>query len=203
MELASPQFLHYALTVLIIIVFLILGLVINTLTRRGLQRLAERHYLSEPLSRLFQGLLRWILVVVVILLSLQQVGVHLIGLWAGLLTVAGMVAIGFIAVWSVLSNILCSVLLIIFAPFRIGDEIEIIEATVGNGLRGTVVGLNVMYTILQEMTEAGTHTGATYVPNNIFFQKTVRQWSGQQTSSLEAALFHSPTVETEPEKPLP
>jgi len=129
------------------------------------------------------------IIIAVIVLGLQQVGVRVISLWTGLLTIAAMIAVGFIAMWSVLSNLLCALLLVIFAPFRIGDEIEIIEATGGSGLRGKVVDLNILYTTLQEVTEAGVHNGVTHVPNNIFFQKTVRLWQGAQTTSLETALF--------------
>ncbi len=201
MDQASSPIFQSILPVLGVIVLMVLGVLANALARRGLRRLAERQYLSEPLSRVFQGLVRWVIAIVVILLSLQQFGVPLFGLWAGLLTVAGMVTIGFIAVWSVLSNILCSVLLIILAPFRIGDEIEIIETTGGKGLRGKVVGLNMMYTSLQEVAESGMSDGTTYVPNNIFFQKAVRQWRGQQTSSLDAALFEMSTAEPETPRP--
>ena len=37
-----------------------------------------------------------------------------------------MVAIGFIAVWSILSNVLCSLMLIMHRSFRIGDDIEVV-----------------------------------------------------------------------------
>ena len=77
----------------------------------------------------------------------------------------------------------------IFTPFRIGDEIEIIEATGGSGLRGKVVNLNILYTSLQEMAEDGGPNGVIHVPNNIFFQKAIRLWQGTQTTSLETALF--------------
>jgi small-conductance mechanosensitive channel len=205
MAFPMEQIVHYTLIALSIVGFIILGMVARALVRRGLRRLTDKRYLSEPVSKLLQGLAGWTIVIVVVLLSLQQLGVHLLGLWAGLLTVVGMVTIGFIAVWSVLSNILCAILLIVFAPFRIGDEIEIIEATGGKGLRGKVVKLNILYTSLQEITDEGSSDALTHVPNNIFFQKTLRQWQGTDTTSLEASLFESAAPEgtQAPEKPSP
>jgi small-conductance mechanosensitive channel len=193
MNISGTLITHYGGIALSIVVIIVLGLIAQALVRRMLHTLAGRNYLSEALHVMLRGIAWWTIVIVVVLVSLQQLGVEVFGLWAGLLTVAGMVTIGFIAVWSVLSNILCAVLLIVFAPFRIGDDIEIIEATGGKGLRGTVVNLNILYTSLREATEEGTRAGVTHVPNNIFFQKTIRQWQGTNTTSLEANLFKQST----------
>lgn len=180
---------QYGLLAIKIIAIVILGFVAQSLIRRSLNKLLQKQFLTEPLHVMLRGIAWWAILIVVILMVLQQLGVQVVGLWAGLLTVAGMVTIGFIAVWSVLSNILCAVLLVILAPFRIGDEIEIIEATGGNGLRGKVVNLNILFTSLQEMTDAGPRDGVTHVPNNLFFQKTIRQWQGTDTTSLDTQLF--------------
>jgi small-conductance mechanosensitive channel len=199
--MSQQQIVFYTLVLVSILVIIALGMLANFLVRRSLRQLVRRQYISEPLSLFLQGLVRWVIMVAVVLVALQQLGVRLIGIWAGLLTVAGMVAIGFIAVWSVLSNILCSVLLIIFAPFRIGDDIEIVEATGGKGLRGRVVNLNILYTSLQESPEGEADSGVTYVPNNIFFQKTLRRWRGTDTSSLDTSLFKQPADTSGADKP--
>jgi small-conductance mechanosensitive channel len=189
MSLQSPQVMRFAFIVASILVIVGLGLCAARLSRRSLRLLEADGYISESTRLVLQGVLRWGIIVAVILLSLQQAGVRVVSLWTGLLTLSAMVAVGFIAMWSVLSNLLCALLLVVFAPFRIGDEIEIIEATGGIGLRGKVVNLNVLYTSLQEVAESGIHAGVTHVPNNIFFQKTIRLWRGTRTTSLEGALF--------------
>jgi small-conductance mechanosensitive channel len=192
---------QYGILAIKIIAIIALGFVAQKLIRRSLQKLVQKQFLTDPLHVMLHGITWWAILILVILMILQQLGVQVIGLWAGLLTVAGMITIGFIAVWSVLSNILCAVLLVILAPFRIGDEIEIIEATGGNGLRGKVVNLNILFTSLQEITDEGPREGVTHVPNNLFFQKTIRQWKGTNTTSLNAQLFQqsnvdAPTAET-------
>lgn len=186
----SPQIMQFAFVVTSVLVIIVLGIFASRLSRRSLRLLEARGYLSESTYLLLQGAMRWMIIVVVVLLGLQQVGVRVMSLWTGLLTISAMVAVGFIAMWSVLSNLLCAVLLVLFAPFRIGDEIEIVEATGGRGLRGKVMNLNILYVSLQEeVAEEGVHAGVTHVPNNIFFQKTIRLWRGAQTTSLETALF--------------
>lgn len=189
MSLSAPQLIQYAFVILSIAMIVGLGIFSLRLARRSLCLLEEKGYISASVHLLLRGMIRWIILVAVIVVALQQLGVRVISLWTGLLTVSAMVAVGFIAMWSVLSNLLCAVLLVVFAPFRIGDEIEIIEATGGEGLRGKVVNLNILYTSLQEVGEEDVHAGVTHVPNNIFFQKTIRLWQGTQTTSLEMALF--------------
>jgi small-conductance mechanosensitive channel len=108
--------------------------------------LVENESLPQPLRPVLQGTVRWL--VVVVLTCLQQTGSRVATFWTALVSVTALGAVGFIAVCSVLSNMLCSVLLVVFDLFRIGEEIEVIEATGGKGPRGTVVNLNVLYTSL-------------------------------------------------------
>ena len=88
-------------------------------------------------------------------------------LWTMLGAVAALIAVGFVAVWSVLSNISCTVLILFFRPFEIGDELEFTDPS---GLRGKVVNLNFAYTTLRD--DEGR---LVQVPNNLFFQRIVKR----------------------------
>jgi small-conductance mechanosensitive channel len=117
-------------------------------------------------------------------------GVKVSAILTSLLAVLALVAIGFIAVWSVFSNFLCSFFIIIFTPFRIGDEIEITEVIGGPGLRGVVVDFSIMYTSILESGEmAEAEKALVRVPNNIFFQKAIRRWKGKNRISIEKYLL--------------
>jgi len=171
------------------LVVVALGAAAYLLIRRVLKALTRREMLAEPLAIILTAIARWVLVIVVVLLTLQQLGVHISGLWATLLGVGAMVAIGFVAVWSVLSNALCALLLMIYRPFGIGEDIEIIEATGGSGLRGTVTAFNMFNTSLREQLAEGEHA-VVQVPNNTFFQKTIRRHGGGQESLVTHLLKH-------------
>ncbi len=54
-----------------------------------------------------------------LLLILERVGVSASVLWAALTGFAAVAAVAFFAVWSVLSNIFCSVLIFTTRPFRL------------------------------------------------------------------------------------
>jgi len=202
MRFQPQQLLAYAHLAASILVIITVGYIIYVLLRRVLGVLAQRDDVPQPLIQFLRVFLRWSVLVIIVLLCLQQVGVRIAALWAGLLSVMALIAIGFIAAWSVLSNILCSILLIVFDLFRLGDEIEIIEATGGKGLRGRVVALNMLYTSIQETHDEESGDAITQVPNNLFFQKTTRRWRGKNTRRLELSLLHpSPSSSKTPPDP--
>jgi small-conductance mechanosensitive channel len=111
-------------------------------------------------------LMAWILV-------LQQARVDTDNLWTTLMTIAAMVAIGFIAVWSLLSNLVASVLILATRLFKPRDDIELMDTPGGVSVRGTVRSVDMMFTTVEERREDGT-TALLKVPNNLFFQKVVR-----------------------------
>ena len=88
-------------------------------------------------------------------------GVDFFALMGGVLA---LIAIGFFAVWSTLSNVLCSLFLLTVRPFQVGDEVELLPDPV----RGRVTDLNLFFTTLA--TDDGR---LVQIPNNLFFQRVV------------------------------
>ena len=117
----------------------------------------------------------WFIFVITAILLLGIFGFNLGVLWTILSTVLAMVAIGFVAVWSVLSNISCTFMILLFRPFGIGDEVEF----AGEEIRGRVIDLNLLYTTLQTEDEANMQ-----VPNNLFFQKVLKRRKGSSNTSI-------------------
>ena len=100
-------------------------------------------------------------------------------LWVAIAGFVGLVAIGFFAVWSLLSNIVAGVFLFLSDPFRINDEIEIPEVEIG----GKVRDIRPLFVVLEE--DSG-HT--VFIPNNILFQKTFRRFdAAARARELEEA----------------
>lgn len=102
-----------------------------------------------------------------VLLVFSAYEADLSSLWTMLGAVAALIAVGFVAVWSVLSNISCTVLILFFRPFEIGDELEFTDPS---GLKGKVVNLNFAYTTLRD-----AEGRLVQVPNNLFFQRIVKR----------------------------
>ena len=166
---------------------ILLGILVYFIFCRALKNIGAKGYFDYHLTILFGNITKWVLVVIVVLLSLGFFGVSVNTLWAALSGVLALIALGFVAVWSVLSNVLCSILLIVFPPFRIGDEIEIQEPSANFAIRGKVVSINMLMTSLEitNDTDPNGKSDTLRVPNNIFFQKYVRCIPGKGTQSLK------------------
>lgn len=157
------------------LVVLILAVIVYKLLVRSLSLLRQRNALPSHTFELLRRILRWIFVPLAMLLVLQQFGV-LENVWAALTTVLAMVAIGFVAVWSVLSNTFCSLVLMISRPFSVGDTIDIPS----DHLKGKVIDFNLMFTTLRD-----DQGDLIQIPNNTFFQKPIRRRVGTATISLD------------------
>jgi small-conductance mechanosensitive channel len=155
------------------------SIVIIRLARRGLEALGRRQHIATAHIGMMRLLVRWLVLVVAALLIITQLGIRIGSLWAVLSAFLAIAGIGFVAVWSMLSNVSSTILLLVFHPFAIGDEIEVIEATGGAGLRGKVTGINFMYTTIEEKESQTGEVIDTLVPNNTFFQKTIRRRPGR------------------------
>ncbi|HWA24243.1 MAG TPA: mechanosensitive ion channel domain-containing protein [Lacunisphaera sp.] len=123
--------------------------------------------------------IRYAILVATGLLILSRWGFEVNGIMAVIGTVLGLVAIGFVAMWSVLSNFLCTLVLVMLKPFYVGDELELPTANV----RGKVVDLSVVFTTLESAP------GETVlVPNNMFFQLIFKRRRGSGAKDLETQL---------------
>lgn len=149
--------------------------------------------LPSPLFFMIHSTLKWAIIAATFLLVLQQFGIQINSLWALVSTLLAMVAIGFVALWSVLSNLLCTLMLIIFHPFRIGDEVELIDPAMTAGSKGRVRNINLIFTVLDARdNENGQST--LHIPNNLFFQKILRITKGCHTHSLDKQIFEEKSL---------
>lgn len=171
------------------LVVLLLAVIAFRLIRRGLNALEEREILTPPIVILLRMALKWIVSIFGVLLVLQQSGISLNSVWTTISAILTLVAVGFVAVWSILSNFLCTVMLLIFQPFRIGDEIEIIDPAVTGGVNGQVINIDMIFTLVRETDDKGRETAVLQIPNNLFFQKVIRRKPGRNTIDLNEQVF--------------
>jgi len=95
---------------------------------------------SDPgLSRFFASLIKFLLMVVVVMAALSVIGVDTSPIF-GLIAASG-AALAFV-MQGALGNIAAGVMLILFKPYKIGDEVEV------GGARGKVTGIEMTATTL-------------------------------------------------------
>lgn len=159
-----------------ILLILVAAFVLQRVVARCLIRLSERYPLPPELMVPLRGGLRWLIMGSALIFVLERLGVSATVLWTALSGFVAVAAVAFFAMWSVLSNLLCAVLIFTVGPFRIGDVVELVETLDKPGVKGRVTAINLLFTTLIELPEAG---GAlVQVPNSQFFQKSVRRWRG-------------------------
>lgn len=159
-----------------ILLILAVAFVLQRIVARGLSRLGQRYPLPPELLVPVRGGLRWLIMGSALLFVLERLGVSATVLWTALSGFVAVAAVAFFAMWSVLSNLLCAVLIFTVGPFRIGDVVELVDTLDKPGVKGRVIAINLLFTTLLEVPEAG---GAlVQVPNSQFFQKSVRRWRG-------------------------
>lgn len=161
------------------IAIIIGAIVLRIVATRVLYLIAASTNLTRETVAPFIRLARTAISVLALVLLLGVFGFNLGGLWAMFATVLGMIAIGFVAVWSLLSNTSATLLILILRPFQVGDDIEL----AGEPVKGRVIDLNFFYTTL--LDEDGRHV---QVPNNLFFQKTLKRRRNESPISLAVQL---------------
>jgi small-conductance mechanosensitive channel len=151
-------------------------LFLNRLMARSLHRLEQR--LSLPYETLAAAarLVTGVLWLITALLVLSLWGVSVSGLWTLLVSAAAVIGVGFLAVWTMISNVTASLFITIWRPFHLGHTVELLPES----LKGRAIDRNMMYTIIREESGALLH-----VPNNLFFQKMFRVSGSAELSHFE------------------
>lgn len=155
-------------------VIVIVGALALWLIMRATTFLGEKANFTPLAFRPVRFIIRWAVILVVVGLLLNKLfAVDLMSMIVGGLA---LVAIGVVAVWSILSHTTATMLLVLLRPFRIFDWINFPGEEVG----GKVVDVNLFFTLLDN--EAGEHF---IIPNNVFFQKTTRHVPGKSKERIE------------------
>jgi small-conductance mechanosensitive channel len=157
-----------------IAIILIAGYLLTGLALRGIQTAGTKANIPVMLLQPLRNMLKLVAVAIILTLVAGQFGIELMTI---LTATVAMVAIGFIAVWSMVSNVTATLLLVTVRPFNIGDTVQF----AGEEVKGKVVDVNLFYTTLQPEGE-----DCFQIPNNMFFQKVLkrRQRTSQNSVSL-------------------
>lgn len=174
-----PDWAHEWLDIIVpavqILLIVVVAMLLHHAVRRLLRRAARLYHLPMELVRPIGGVVRWFIIGGAFLMILERLGVSATVLWTAFSSFAAVGAVAFFAVWSVLSNFFCALLIFTVRPFRIGDYIEIIDSGEKPGARGQVIDINMLFTTLHDVDAYEANTQL-QVPNTLIFQKIVRHW---------------------------
>lgn len=159
-----------------VVLILLAAWLVQRLLTRGISSLGARYpQLPPELMIPLRGAVRWLIMGSAFMLVLERLGVSAQVLWTALTGFIAVAAVAFFAIWSVLSNLFCALLIFTLNPFRIGECVEVLETADKPGVRGRVLAINLFYTTLEDLTGDAPGTWV-QIPNSLFFQKAVRRW---------------------------
>ncbi|MEP0987468.1 mechanosensitive ion channel domain-containing protein [Ekhidna sp.] len=159
-KLDSTYFAQVAITIVIIILFI----ASRWLIKKSLRKLAYKFSYDPNRTAATKRIIMGALYTFMILLLVIIWGGDLNNLWVSIGSILGVIAIGFFAIWSILSNIVAGIIIYTINPFKITDTLVLVEKEV----TGKVIDIGLIYTKLQDKD------GIFTVPNNVFFQQIVK-----------------------------
>jgi small-conductance mechanosensitive channel len=167
------------ISVLLQVVAIVLAaLLLRWLVLRLVRRLAASYDLPAQIVLIARRTTSFLLGFAALLLVLRALGVSGAVLWGAFTGFATVAAVAFFALWSVLTNVFCALLILVTRPFRLLDHIELVDSGDKPGLRGRVVDMNLVYVTLAESHPGGGES-VLRVPNSLFFQRATRRWRGE------------------------
>jgi small-conductance mechanosensitive channel len=156
----------------VVIVAVILSYYLKRPLRESLRQMAVRLRLPYGTMLTVTRLLIGALWVIAAMLVLEVWGVSVGGLWTLLVSAAAIVGVGFLATWTMISNVTASLFIAVWRPFHLGDTIELLP----ENYSGRVIDRNLMFVVVREKSGA-----VIQIPNNLFFQKMFKVSDSSRT----------------------
>lgn len=142
------------------------SLMLRQLFNRLVDRLGdEKNVVSKRvfyIKRTVESLL--MLITFVFILSIAGINMDDLGVFLG--TLVAVLGVSLFAQWSILSNVTASVVVFFFFPYRVGDDVKILDGE--NSFEGTIKEIALFHVIL--LDELGN---IITFPNAMVFQKAV------------------------------
>ena len=130
------------------------------------RKLKEQNEASRNKYFIIKRLIKTISTIIFILILVLIWGIDMRNLWISITGIMAMIAVAFVAVWSLIANILAGVIIFFTTPFKINDHIEILP----DQIKGRVVAINTFFTLISD-----AEGNLISVPNSLFFQKFIKK----------------------------
>lgn len=155
-----PLFTKFVSEIFGVLAILLVAMVVSVALKRLINVMRDVKHVSPLIAHRLHTARRWVIIVLAVLAILDALGIFR-GAWALISTALAALALGFVAAWSVLSNATAALLILTFRPFRIGDEIELLDLSNGYPIGGRVLDMNLLYTTLVVVPEMDAVARAT------------------------------------------
>lgn len=170
-SLLDTYMIPWGVNIVLALVIFVVGRVVSKIVTRFVRKLLVRANMDAILVNFVCSILKIALLLLVIIASLNQLGVDTTSLIA-LLGAAGL-AVG-LALQGSLQNFASGVMLIVFRPFKAGDFVE------AGGVSGTVEKISIFSTLMK----TGDNREV-IVPNGKIYGDTITNFSARDTRRID------------------
>lgn len=152
------------------LILLVAGLLLIVVARHYIRRfwnITDGHLPLNPASRkTIERLLVSLLWLFLALVLLRFWGIDVSSIWSTIVSLLAVVGVGLLATWTMVSNITARLFVLIWRPYHLGQQIEILP----ENLKGRVIDTDLMFTCIEQ--DDGQEV---IIPNNLFFQRIIRR----------------------------
>ena len=155
---------YFLQVVLPALIAIVIGIVVERILAALVSRFGKKRGIDPSHAHMIMFIVRWLIIIVLVIVVAGIFGIGVQSIWISLAAFIAMMAVGFFAAWSILSNLLAFLIIMVVRPFRIGDKVAVMPENIA----GEIIDINLLYHRLK--TEEDDEI---LVPNVTFITKFI------------------------------
>jgi len=157
---------RFLLEIVLSVVLVVMGYLLRTVNRRIIQSVSRKNAIRAERRLLLEKFSSFSIAAFAVVCLIMVWGVNVTSIFVLVTSILGVIGIAFFAGWSLLSNIFAAFLLFYASPFRMEDEITVMDRP--NPVTGKVVNMTLFFVFVEDASG-----NRVTVPNNIVLQRAV------------------------------
>jgi len=155
---------YFLQVVLPALIAIVIGVIVERVLASLISKFGKRRELDPSHIHSLKLIVRWLIIIVLVIVVAGIFGIGAQSIWISLAAFIAMMVVGFFAAWSILSNLLAFLIIMLVRPFRIGDRVVVMPENIA----GEIIDMNLLYHKLK--SEEGDEI---LVPNVTFVTKFI------------------------------
>jgi len=155
---------YFLQVVLPALIAIVIGVIVGRVLASLISKFGKRRELDPSHIHSLKLIVRWLIIIVLVIVVAGIFGIGVQSIWISLAAFIAMMVVSFFAAWSILSNLLAFLIIMVMGPFRIGDKVVVMPENIA----GEIIDINLFYHKLKTEED-----GVILVPNVTFITKFV------------------------------
>ena len=156
----------FLLEIVLSVILIVLAYLLRTINQKIIQGVSRKNAIRAERRLLLEKFSGFSISAFAVICLILVWGVNVTSLFVLVTSILGVIGIAFFAGWSLLSNTFAAFLLFYASPFKMDDEITVMDGP--NTVTGKVINMTLFFVFIEDA--AGNQVT---VPNNIVLQRAV------------------------------